>query len=73
MDFSNPYRYIDEEMEVDKEEQERLEDLRERDEFAQRLKNRDKDSTKKVRSGLHLGVYFLLFQRLSLPFSYPDD
>ncbi|CAO3668808.1 unnamed protein product [Umbelopsis vinacea] len=38
----------DEEMEVDKEEQERLEDLRERDEFAQRLKNRDKDSTKKI-------------------------
>jgi len=45
-------------MEVDKEEQERLEDLRERDEFAQRLKNRDKDSTKKVRSVLHLDVYF---------------
>jgi pre-mRNA-splicing factor ATP-dependent RNA helicase DHX16 len=33
---------------MDKEEQERLEDLKERDEFAQRLKDKDKDGTKKV-------------------------
>ena len=35
-------------MDMDKEEQERLEDLKERDEFAQRLKDKDKDGTKKV-------------------------
>lgn len=39
---------LDEDVEMDKEEQERLEDLKERDEFAERLKNKDKDGTKKV-------------------------
>lgn len=37
---------------MDDEERERLEDMKERDEYAQRLKEKDKDKTKSVRIGL---------------------